>query len=88
MMHIADTEPGPISQHGKDSIQLGLTQALLPKQRIKLQEPIWRKQVMLAKIIRKKFPFNWGDISHATDTLLGSDESTGMDSISQITAQT
>lgn len=43
---------------------------------------------MLAKIIRKKFPFNWGDISQATDTLLGSEESTGMDSISQITAQT
>lgn len=43
---------------------------------------------MLAKIIRKKFPFNWGDVSQASDTLPGSEESTGMDPISQITAQT
>ena len=43
---------------------------------------------MLAKIIRKKFPVNWGDVSQASDTLPGSEESTGMDPISQITAQT
>lgn len=43
---------------------------------------------MLAKIIRKKFPFDWADINQATDTLLGSEGSTGMNSISQITAQT
>ena len=43
---------------------------------------------MLAKIIRKSFPFNWGNISQGTDTLLGSEESTGMDSIFQISVQT